>query len=369
MQFIKYELKRIFVKPSTYIVLFVIPVLFVLIGGIFFNSLASSNLKVGVYSEDKSPLSKFTVGVVMSLFRGGTIQYVGKDYLELLKKGELHAVVVIPNGFTNGLFTGRQTEIKYIPSPVDTQLSAAAYLVFQKMFEDLSGGPFFNPKVLQQMYTSSSVPAPKLVTENDLDFDRVFAPSLILLITMFVALMIGASTFVGDKETKFIRVISVGKARFSQYFLSKFLVTVAISCISGLVAYLVFLPSDMSVSVNDVLVLILFTSLFHSALGIFVSSLSRNYLISNLLGTALSILLIFSSGILTSISSLPRFVRNMLNFVPIYNSVYLLRLEQLFGAGSVNMQMFLKNSAVITTLTCGFLIVSFLVVKRETTPR
>ncbi|MGQ9856591.1 MAG: ABC transporter permease [Fervidobacterium sp.] len=369
MRFVKYEFKRILVKPSTYIVLFVIPILFVLIGGVFFNSLASSDLKVGVYSEDKSPLSKFTVGVVMSLFRGGTIQYVGKDYLELLRKGELHAVVIIPNGFTNALFTGRQTEIKYIPSPVDTQLSAAAYLVFQKLFEDLSGGPFFNPKVLQQMYTSSNVPAPKLVTENDLDFDQVFAPSLILLITMFVALMIGASSFVGDKETQFIRAIAVGRAKFYQYFLSKFLVTVAISYMSGLTAYFVFLPSKLSIGFGSILVLILLTSLFHSVLGIFVSSLSRNYLISNLLGTALSILLIFSSGSLTAVSSLPKFVRGMLNLVPIYNSVYILRLEQLFGARSVNLQMFLRSSFVIIALTGIFLIVSFLLIKKETTPR
>jgi len=364
-----FEFKRVFKRPSTYVVLFLVPVLFVILGSVFFNSFGATNLRIGVYSQDKSPLSKFTVGVVMSLFQGGTIQYVGSDFQKKLMDGELNAVVIIPSNFTISLFSARQTEIKYIPSPVDTQLSAAAYLVFQKLFEDLSGGPFFNPKVLQQMYTSSNVPAPKLVTEKELDFSQVFAPSLILIITMFAALMIGSGLIVYDKEQGLIQYYIVGGIDPVVYYLMKFFVVFFVSFLAGIVSYLIFFLSGFSVDFYAILVIIGLNAIFHSTLGLLISSFSKTSMVSNLFGTTLSVLLLFASGAITSVSSLPELGRKLLNFVPIYNSVYILRTLQLFSESTKLRELLLRNASVVFFGSAIFMVISLLILVGQFFPK
>ena len=364
-----FEFKRVFKRPSTYVVLFLVPVLFVILGSVFFNSFGATNLRIGVYSQDKSPLSKFTVGVVMSLFQGGTIQYVGSDFQKKLMDGELNAVVIIPSNFTISLFSARQTEIKYIPSPVDTQLSAAAYLVFQKLFEDLSGGPFFNPKVLQQMYTSSNVPAPKLVTEKELDFSQVFAPSLILIITMFAALMVGSGLIVYDKEQGLIQYYIVGGIDPVVYYLMKFFVVFFVSFLAGIVSYLIFFLSGFSVDFYAILVIIGLNAIFHSTLGLLISSFSKTSMVSNLFGTTLSVLLLFASGAITSVSSLPELGRRLLNFVPIYNSVYILRTLQLFSESTKLRELLLGNASVVFFGSAIFMVISLLILVGQFFPK
>jgi len=364
-----FEFKRVFKRPSTYVVLFLVPVLFVILGSVFFNSFGATNLRIGVYSQDKSPLSKFTVGVVMSLFQGGTIQYVGSDFQKKLMDGELNAVVIIPSNFTISLFSARQTEIKYIPSPVDTQLSAAAYLVFQKLFEDLSGGPFFNPKVLQQMYTSSNVPAPKLVTEKELDFSQVFAPSLILIITMFAALMVGSGLIVYDKEQGLIQYYIVGGIDPVVYYLMKFFVVFFVSFLAGIVSYLIFFLSGFSVDFYAILVIIGLNAIFHSTLGLLISSFSKTSMVSNLFGTTLSVLLLFASGAITSVSSLPELGRKLLNFVPIYNSVYILRTLQLFSESTKLRELLLGNASVVFFGSAIFMVISLLILVGQFFPK
>lgn len=369
MVLLKLEFKRIFSRPMTYVVLLALPVLFVLLGSVFFNSFGANNLKIGVYSEDKSPLSKFTVGVVMSLFHGQTIQYVGADYVEKLKSGELHAVVIIPGDFTISLFSARQTQIKYVPSPVDTQLSAAAYLVFKKLFEDLSGGPFFNPKVLQQMYTSSNVPAPSLVTDREVNFSQVFAPSLMLLITMFAGMLIGAGSVVNDKERGLLLYCSLGKVKPLGYYFAKFTTTFVISFVAGLISYAIFFVNGFSVDWTVVLIIILINALFHTSLGIAISVLSKSSMTSNLISTIFSILLLFSSGSLTSVSSLPEFGKRILNVIPIYKSVYLLRMAQLFSRDSDFDILLAKNVLFSITGTFVFIVLTNAFIIREFLPK
>ncbi len=369
MKYVKFDLKRIFSRPSTYFILFLAPIIFVVVGSVFFNSLGATDLKIGVYSMDRSPLSKFTVGVVMSLFQGSTLKYVGPDYMEELKNGELQAVVVIPDGFTTGLFSGKQTQIKYVPSPVDTHVAAASYMVFRRLFEDLSGGPFFNPKVLQQMYASTSVPAPKLVTERTLDFTQAFAPSLIFIITMFVSIMIGSGLVVYDREKNLFKLFSLSNMNTFQYAFSKIFSVFVVSVISGVVAYLMFLITGFQINALEVILLIIVTALFHSALGILISALSTNSFVSNLLGASVSLILLLTSGALTPISSLPKILKEIVSFFPIYSAVYSTRLLQFFPSSNDNVSQIAMTSSISLVGFVVLFILSALIVNRTFMPK
>lgn len=331
MQLINYEYRKLFSKPSTYIVLLFVPITFVLISSIFFNSVNTTELSIGVYSKDKSPLSKFTVGVVVSLFRGGTIKYVDENYEDALKNGELNAVVVIPENFTTSLFAGKKTILKYIPSPVNTELAAAAYIVFKQMFEDLGGGPFFNPKVLREMYTASSVPAPELVTDKSLDFSQAFAPSIIFIVTMFVGIVIGSGLISYEKELGIFTQLALSKVNLMIYFLVKFIVLFSISSASGLIAYFIFYIFGLKIPFVYFLILVCVNALFYSSFGLLVSTFLPNSISSNVLGSTFAILFLLSSGTLISINQVSKSLRGLITSSIIYKSTYIIRNIQFFG--------------------------------------
>lgn len=334
MKLLYYEYIKLFSKPSTYIVILFVPITFVLISSLFFSSVNTTELSIGVYSKDKSPLSKFTVGVVVSLFRGGTIKYVDENYEKLLKNGELNAVVLIPEDFTTSLFAGKKTTLKYIPSPVNTELAAAAYIVFKQMFEDLGGGPFFNPKVLREMYTASSVPAPELITDKSLDFSQAFAPSIIFIVTMFVGIVIGSGLISYEKEIGIFKPLALSKINVSFYFLLKFLVLFSISTVSGLISYMIFYIFGLKVPFSYFLLLLPINALFYSSLGLLISVILPNSLSSNIVGSTFAVLFLISSGSLISTNQLYKSLRFLITSSMIYKSTYIIRNIQFFGQNS-----------------------------------
>ncbi|MCX7654346.1 MAG: ABC transporter permease [Fervidobacterium sp.] len=331
MQLLIFEYKKLFSKPSTYVVLILVPFIFVFINLVFFSSVSTTKLSIGVYSKDRSPLSKFTVGVVVSLFRGGTIKYVDENYQEKLRSGELNAVVVIPEDFTSSLFSGKKTKLKYIPSPINTELSVAAYIVFRQMFEDLGGGPFFNPKVLREMYTASNVPAPELTTDKTLDFSHAFAPSMIFIVTMFVGLVIGSGLISREKEAGIFRLLALSKIKISSYFFLKFLVLFSLSTTSGLISYLIFYFLGLKINFIYFLILVPINAIFYTLFGLLISVLAPNSLSSNLIGSTLAVVFLLSSGTLVSVNQIPESFKHFVTYSIIYKSTYIVRNIQFFG--------------------------------------
>jgi len=359
LEFLKFEFKRLFSRPFTYIVLFIVPLIFALISSSFFRSFSESDLRIGIYTLDKSPLSKFTVGVIVSLFKGGTIKYVDENYEKELQSGNLNAVVVIPNDFTNSLFAGKKTMLKYIPSPVNTELSAAAYLVFKRMFEDLGGGPFFNPKVLREMYTASNVPAPALVTEKSIDFSQVFATSMIFIITMFIGLLIGAGLITRDKEIGILKQFTLSNFSILNYLIIKFFTTLILSFISGLLVYMYFLLKGFNMSTILVVLFIALNAIFYSSLGIFISSFSQNTLTSNLLGSTFSVFFLLINGPFVNLSEIPSFSRKFVELLPTFRSSYIIRSVQFFGKPTNMLKNESKFILLSITISILFLLISW----------
>ncbi len=358
-----YEILRIVQKPINLVVLLLLPIVLAIIGNYFFSSLAGTELKIGVFSEDRSPLSKLTVGVVMSLFQGGTIAYTDENYKERLNSGEFHAVVIIPKNFTSNLFSAKPTEIKFVPSPVDLQFSAAAYIVLQKLFEDLSGGPFFNPKVLGLMYTSSSVPAPTLVTSNNLDFASVFGLPVVLLTTMFIALFLGTYVVSHDRSVGFTKIFAISKYDEITYFSIKFLTINIIASTSGIIALILITLITNSVPFYLTLSMIFFVSLIHSAIGLIISSFSKSSIQSIAYGIGVGLFFFLGSGALTPNSTLPVFLTKIVRFMPISMSILNLRLYQINRTLDID---YFFSTIIITLFT---VLAAILIVSKELSPK
>ena len=154
-----------------------------------------------------------------------------------------------------------------------------------------------------------------------------------------------------------------------QYAFSKIFSVFVVSVISGVVAYLMFLITGFQINALEVILLIIVTALFHSALGILISSLSTNSFVSNLLGASVSLILLLTSGALTPISSLPKILKEIVSFFPIYSAVYSTRLLQFFPSSNDNVSQIAMTSSISLVGFVVLFILSALIVNRTFMPK
>ncbi|ANQ53531.1 ABC transporter [Thermosipho sp. 1063] len=331
-----YEFKRLIGKPVNIVLIILLPVVLTVASIIFFNGFGVSNVKLGVYNLDDSALSRFTIKLVMSFFKGGTLRYVDENYVELLQSGEVNAVMMIPSNFTDALYNGQKVNIDFIPSPVDLQLSVGIYNVLNSIFNDLNGSPFFNPQVLRYLFVSNETPAPQFVpkTKNfKTDFGNLFSPAILFLSVIFLLLAIGVLTVINDRELGLITIFKVNNEKWYKYSVVKFLALFFLGLFVSFSVYLVGNLFGVKIPFSIFFPLSLTAIIFHSALSIFISSISPNKAVANILGISLSMFFFFTSGSITPVTTLPKAMFKLASYTPSYKLTYALRNYQLNNIG------------------------------------
>ncbi len=355
------ELKRILRNRFAIFVILLLPTLVILSSIMLFNSFAKMNLRIGVLNLDKDPLSRLTVGVIMSMFKGGTLSYVDQDYVERLMDGEMNAVVIIPENFTKNLYATKQTNINFVPSPVDFHLSVIAYQVFNSMFEDLNGSPFFDPQVIRFLFTSPGYPSPKLTvgTEERLfTLPSVLAPLAIFLTTAFVVLILSVQSVVRDEKQSLIEYYTSIGAKPRNYVAAKTISYTILGIAESMVALFILVILHVELPLLLVLVLVVLNSLFHAAFGVLLSSLSKTESVANLVGASAMIVTFFLSGMIVPIASIPRFVRFVAVYNPLFMSNYALRKAQMYGVVDLRDFLLMLIEIVIVCLS-AFVAIEF----------
>lgn len=334
MRLILTDLKRIFKNRISVFIIVLVPLLVVLLTTVLFNSYSLFNARIGVINQDTDPLSRFTVGIIMSLFRGGTISYVTSDYQERLLRGEYNAIVVIPKDFSKDLYAAKQTSLRFIPSPVDLQVSSVMYQLFKSMFEDLQGSPFFDPQVLRYLFASPGYPAPKLVMnerEELLSFTSLLTPIAIFLSAAFVILALSCTSVVTDRESGLIDLYLSMKINRVSYTVSKVIAFTTVGILESLIASLLFLLLKVHLPVELLLVLILLNSFFHATLGVFLSYVAVNTHVANLFSLSVVVISFFLSGMIVPVTSMPRVIQVFSRFSPLFVMNYTLRKAQIYN--------------------------------------
>ncbi|MBO8161462.1 MAG: ABC transporter permease [Thermosipho sp. (in: Bacteria)] len=330
-----YELKRVLNKPINLVLIVILPLLLTITSIIFFNGFGITSVKLGVLNKDNSPLSQFTIKLIMSFFKGGTLAYVDENYPDLLEKGEINAVLVIPSNFTDALYKGEKVQIDFIPSPVDLQLSVGIFNVLNSIFKDLSGTPFFSPQVLKYLFVSENTPAPEFVpkTKNfKTEFGDLFSPAILFLSVAFLTLSIGILSIVNDRELGLIIIFKVNNEKWYKYAIIKFLALFTLGLIVSFVVYFAGYFLGINIPYNIFFPLAILGVIFHSSLSLFLSSLSPNKTAANILSISFAMFFFFTSGSITPVTTLPKLMFKIASFTPVYKLTYAIRNYQLNGA-------------------------------------
>lgn len=333
------DLKRIFKNRLSILTIIMVPVLVILLTTILFNSYSLFRARIGIVNQDSDPLSRFTVGIVMSLFKGSTISYAGSDYENRLMNGEYNAIVIIPKDFSKDLYAAKQTTISFIPSPVDLQVSSIMYQLFKSMFEDLQGSPFFDPQVIRYLFASSGYPAPKLVMsekEELLSFKSLLTPIAIFLSAAFVVIALSSGSTVSEKESGLIDIYLSTNLSHISYTVSKIFSYTILGIIESLIACILFILLKVHLPVGLLTILIILNSFFHACVGIILSYLATNTQTANLFGLSVVVISFFLSGMIVPISSMPNIVQTVSKYFPLFLTNYILRKTQIYGLFSMN---------------------------------
>jgi len=328
------ELKRTLKNPYSFVLILIVPVAITLIAIVLFSSFGFLQTKIGILNLDTDPLSRLTVGIVMSLFKGSNISYVSEDYQQKLLNGDLQAVVVIPKDFSRKLYAAQQTELIFIPSPVDLQVSTVMYRTFRSMFEDLNGSPFFDPQVIRYLFASPGYPAPRLSAlerEAVLNLTSLLIPITVFLSTACVLLAIASVSLQLDEQSKLTELfVSMNVGRFT-YTVSKILAYTSIGLTVSVVALLILLRFRVFLITPAMIELIVLNSLFHASLGLILSAISPNMQVSSMLGVALTALSFYFSGGVVPLSSMPAHLQSLARNYPLFLVIYSMRKQQLFA--------------------------------------
>ncbi|KUK34056.1 MAG: ABC-2 type transporter, partial [Thermotoga sp. 47_83] len=232
------ELKRILKKRSSLMMIIASPVLVVLISLLFMQGYNLQTMKLGIYNEDNSIWSSLVMRFIGTILRQENIVKVDQNYEELLKKGKLNAVIVIPKGFAAKLYSKQPTQMIFIPSPIDLHLAAAIYNVLDSVLADFQGSAFFDPKVLRYIFTESDYPVPRLtLKDSELRFSDLISPFIVFFTAILITVSLASvSTFL-DREKNLHEMFLVYNLPARKYACGKILAYTVIGASVSFIAY------------------------------------------------------------------------------------------------------------------------------------
>ena len=335
-----YELKRIFKRFGSIMVVFIAPALVVILASVFFSGYEFQTMKLGVHLEDKSLPAQLTMKLLTSFFKGKSVVEVSGNFDELLIKGKLNAVVVIPKDFTKKLYEKQRTLLPFIPSPVDLQVASAIYRVVNSLFADLEGSAFFDPQILKYLFVDKGYPSPRLVMRNSkesIDFESLISPSIIFFSSVLVVISLLSLSVVSDGERGVLDLYIAMDLKWWEYSLGKIASYTTLGfAISSLACVILLLVTNINIPIKWVLILSLFNALFHSSIAFIVSSLSPTRNTASLVAVSLIGLFFFMSGTIVPVSSLPESFKTISVRTLPFKIVYVLRRIQLYGDSDIS---------------------------------
>ena len=366
------ELSKLIKRSSVLIILIVSPFAISILTVLFYVNLDVKGMDIGILNLDKDERSVITVTFLMRFFKGMHLEKVNSsNYLQKLINGNLEAVLVIPDGFMEKVYARKVSEVWYIPSPHDLQLSVGAYSVLKSMFEDLAGGIFVDMGATKSMggscirrmlFSYKSYPPPKFISKKpivegefpppsvvfwkppkptELDFDLLLSPAVILLSSVLAVLTLSIHSVIDDRERGLLDMYKVGKLNPYVYSISNILVYTIIGILVSSISYgIAYLTSKTLIPPSIRIPVISLISLIYASLGFMISVFSPNRSTANLLMIFFMTASMLASGNFIATSQMPSLSRTVVTASPIYNANMIFRKELLFSGIKVSQELF-----------------------------
>jgi ABC-2 type transport system permease protein len=336
---IKKEVRQLKRDTRLLAVIFSFPVLLLIMFGYAVN-FDVKNIKIAIYDQDKSKLSKDFINSLNSSEYFIIVNFINNesDINALLDKKVAKCVIVIPSDFSKKINSNRNTSIQYLIDGVDAN---TASIIQNYMFAATAQ---FNQKVSSEILARNGmkefIPL-SLETQfwfnPDLKTTRYLIPGLIAMILIVTAVITVALSFVREKEKGTMEQLNVSSLQSIELILGKTLPFVIIALVNaGLILLAGYIFFGVEVK-GSYLLLLLTTLIFLTAstsLGIFISVVSDSQQVAFTAATFVSLLpSLILSGFVFPIDSMPVIIQVITNITPAKFFIEILRAIILRGVG------------------------------------
>jgi len=336
---VKKEVRQLRRDVRLLAVIFFFPVMLLIMFGYAVN-FDVKNIKVAIYDQDKSELSRDFINSLNSSEYFNIIGFINNygDVNKYLDQKVALCVVVIPQDFSKKINSNQETSIQYLIDGVDANTGS---IVQNYMFA--ATGQFnqkVNSKILAKNGLKEFTPL-SIETQfwfnPDLKTTRFLIPGLIAMILIITAVITVALSFVREKEKGTMEQLNVSSLKTIELIIGKTFPFVVIALMNAglilLAGYIFF-----GVVVKGSYLLLLFTTLIFltasTSLGIFISVVSDSQQVAFTAATFVSLLpSLILSGFVFPIDSMPWIIQLITNITPAKFFINILRAIILRGVG------------------------------------
>jgi ABC-2 type transport system permease protein len=331
------ELRQIRRDQRTLLILLFVPAFFLLIYGYALN-FDIRNVRLALQDNDRSSVSR---ELVSAFVNSGYFDLVGeapnpRAIDDLLDRGDVRAVLVIPSRFGDDVTSGRRTAVQFIVDGdnANTATTVVGYAMGLINSQSLS-------YELQARIGSPTGPVltvePRVWYNPELRSTLFLVPGLIAYIAMLTAVVSTALSIVREKEAGTMEQVRMSPIGPVPYVLGKtapYFVVSLISSMSIVVAAILLFDMPMR---GSWVVLIGVVSLFligALAFGLLISSIADSQQVAFQIALLTSFLpTLMLSGFIFPIASMPTFLQVVTRIVPARYFLVALRGIVLKGVG------------------------------------
>ncbi|MEH7344720.1 ABC transporter permease [Bacillus sp. JJ1532] len=330
----QFELKRTFKKPSVYLLMFAMPLLFTFLFGSLFGGSSDPTIHIGIVDEDQTELS---TGLITQLKLRELVTYhdvAAAEAKDLLEQQEVQGVFTIKKGLAAQLIKQENPEItfQHLPSsttaPIVKQMMNGAVRTMGMQVSAAKTGSQYNGGEWDDIYNKlasglENRPAlTKIIAgdgskENNLNRMSYSSAGFSIMFVMMVMLSVTGALIEARNMGIWSRLFTTPTSKFHVmfgYFLSFF-------TIGWIQFFLLIVMSSVIFDVkwgDPVGLLVLISSLLLSVigLGLAIAAFAKTAEQQNAIGTLIIVSTCMLGGVYWPTSIMPEFMQSIANFVP-----------------------------------------------------
>jgi len=335
----KKELKQVRRDTRTMIILFVFPIFMLVLYGYALN-FDVDHLKIGVYDQDKTDLSREFIKSLTGTGYFDVVKYFNNqdEINTALDTKTVQCAIVIPKDLSDKFYSKQNSKIQYLIDGVDGNTATIAMNYLNSATMSLSEN--YTKEVLSRTGNKVYTPVdlePVFWFNPDLKTTNYLIPGLAASILITLAVVMTAVAIVREKELGTIEQINVSPVNSIELILGKVLpytlISLFVSAVIIIAGHFLF---DMQIK-GSIALLFLTVLLYIFAclnIGIFVSTIADSQQVAFQMGLLISQLPSnLLSGFIFPIESMPKALQILSNITPAKFFIIALRSILIKGAG------------------------------------
>ena len=365
----KKEFKQVRRDIRTLIIVFFFPIFSLVVFGYALN-FDVSHIKIGVFDQDKSVLSRDFIQSLSNSEYFDIVKYFNSqaEINNALDQKLVQGAVVIPNDLSDKFYAKEDVKIQYLIDGVDGNTATIALNYLNAATQNLSGK--YTAEVLAKTGMNPYQPIdvqPRFWFNPDLKTSEFLIPGLIATLLTTLTVMLTAVAIVREKELGSIEQINVSPVSNIELLIGKIIPYTIISFIVAIIilasGYLLF---DVQLKGNFLLLFITILLYLFACLniGILVSTIADSQQVAFQMGMLFSNLPSqMLSGFIFPIESMPKALQILTNIAPAKFFLVAIRTILIKGAG---LEAFWQQLVYLAIFGLVFLSLAILRMRRKT---